>query len=76
MNCQFCNNKIFETDRYCPSCNAPNIEQEEIRKEDLLNKRLQTEIISRCGNYASGSMIASEKYTYDGVYWKNYNKGK
>jgi predicted amidophosphoribosyltransferase len=26
MNCQFCSNKIFETDRYCPSCGAPNKE--------------------------------------------------
>ena len=31
MNCQYCGSKLFESDRTCPQCGAPNIRQVEIK---------------------------------------------
>jgi hypothetical protein len=25
MNCEYCQSKVFETDRNCPQCGAPNV---------------------------------------------------
>jgi hypothetical protein len=39
MNCLYCGNKIFEYDRFCPSCGAPNkTEKEYLKDSDNIEK--------------------------------------
>jgi len=50
MNCQYCHNKIFEKDRFCPSCGAPNyFIEEDVETSSygaFINMLEQTEIPS------------------------------
>ena len=40
MNCTYCGNKIFETDRYCPTCNGPNVSFVEMEDKEYCDETI------------------------------------
>jgi hypothetical protein len=69
MNCTYCGNKIFETDRYCPQCNGPNVSFVEMEYKEYCDetvgqtiKRWEQEKPRVGDKILSSEYVQSDKY--------------